>query len=144
MAAWVKWLPNVFSGISEYFKRKHELRMKKLDLKYKVEEAKALAEINYQQTKLEGEINWELESIRNSGWKDEFSTIMIWMIVWSCFIPPLQEYTKEGFLMLGTLPLWFQVIVTIAVSSAFGVRAFGKYTQLVQAKKTVEAKVSKQ
>lgn len=141
MAKWLSVFPSIFKGISEYFSRKHELRMKKLDLKARVQEAKALAEINYQQRKLEGEINWELESIKNSGWKDEFNTIMIWVIVVSCFIPELQNYTREGFIMLGTLPLWFQVIVTIAVSSAFGVRYFGKYTQLVQAKKQAEAKL---
>lgn len=141
MAAWVKWLPDVFAGISSYFKRKHELRMKKLDLKYKVEEAKALAEINYQQTKLEGNINWELEQIRNSGIKDDVTLYVLLGIIVSCGIPEMQPYIKEGFALLGELPFWFQVIVTIALTAQFGVRTFGSYTKLVQAKNQAKAKM---
>ncbi len=109
--------------------------MKKLDLKYELAEAKVHAEINYQQRKLEGEINWELESIKNSGWKDEWLTILTSAVIISCFIPALQPYTQEGFVILGTLPLWFQVMISVVYSSAFGVRAFGKYKQLVSTTK---------
>lgn len=142
MAAWVKWIPALLGGVSDWFKRKHELRMKKLDLKYKVEEAKALAEINYQQTKLEGEINWELESIKNSGWKDDWLTMFTSALIAACFIPVLQPYTLEGFDILGMTPLWFQALVAVMYSSAFGVRYFGKYTQFVTAKKQAEVKMA--
>ncbi|MDJ1139644.1 hypothetical protein [Marinicella marina] len=141
MAKWISFIPGIFKGIGEYFSRKHELRMKKLDLKYKVEEAKAVAEINYQQTKLEGHINWELEQIRNSGIKDDVTLYVLLIIILSCGIPYMQPYIREGFALLGELPFWFQVIVTIALTAQFGVRTFGSYTKLVQAKQQAQSKM---
>lgn len=66
---------------------------------------------------------WELESLKNSGWKDEMWSILFAIPAFAVFIPGLAPYIKQGFEILdSSTPEWYRWMLMIIVGSAFGVR----------------------
>lgn len=65
---------------------------------------------------------WELESIRNSGWKDEWVLVVLSIPMIGAFIPGVQPYITEGFASLETTPLWYRVTVGSIYLATFGLR----------------------
>lgn len=136
---WLDIIPGALSAVGEYFKRKHDLRMKKLELKYQVIEAETTARIAMEARKVEGLFNWELLSIQNSGWKDEYMTLLLTGILLATFVPPLQPYVAQGFIILEQdTPYWFQMCLLIVVGSAFGVRMFDSFRKVLATRKVSE------
>lgn len=74
------------------------------------------------------EQEWEIESIKQSGWKDEWFVILFSVPVIMCFIPGGSQYVTAGFDALSGTPEWFQWSFIVAVASSFG---FRKLTDLV-------------
>jgi hypothetical protein len=75
----------------------------------------------------EREAEWELHQIRNSGWKDEYWTIVLSAPVILVFIPFFQPYVAGGFASLEQAPEWYLVAVGTAIAAAFGVRPLINY-----------------
>lgn len=68
---------------------------------------------------------WELESLKNQGWKDEFWTILFACPIFLCFIPRCAPYIKQGFAILdSSTPDWYKWMLMIIVGAAFGVRVW--------------------
>ena len=65
---------------------------------------------------------WELESIRNSGWKDEWVLIVLSLPMILVFIPATQAAILEGFAVLSTTPLWYRTTVMTIYLATFGLR----------------------
>lgn len=65
---------------------------------------------------------WELESIRNSGWKDEWVLVVLSIPMIGAFIPGVQPYIMQGFAALETTPLWYRVTVGSIYLATFGLR----------------------
>lgn len=65
---------------------------------------------------------WELESIRNSGWKDEWVLIILSIPMITSFIPYTQAATQAGFDSLATTPLWYRTTVMTIYLATFGLR----------------------
>ena len=65
---------------------------------------------------------WELASIRNSGWKDEWVLIVLSLPMIGVFIPYTQETVKAGFLALEGTPLWYRTTVMTIYLATFGLR----------------------
>lgn len=65
---------------------------------------------------------WELESIRNSGWKDEWVLIILSIPMILSFVPYTQPYVVEGFVALEGTPLWYRTIVASIYLATFGLR----------------------
>ena len=104
-------------------KLKHELKLEKIKSEVAREKARADAA-----SKLaEREAEWELEQIRNSGWKDEYWTIVLSAPVVLVFIPWFQPYIAGGFVSLEQAPEWYLVAVGTAIAAAFGVRPLINY-----------------
>ena len=63
--------------ITEYVKGRQAIKKADLDSKLKINEAKTNAQIEKIQTGQNADIAWENTSLAQSGWKDEFWTIII-------------------------------------------------------------------
>jgi len=58
-----------------------------------------------------------------TSWKDEYLTIIFTIPLIACFIPFLVPYVKEGFVVLETMPQWYQITLSVIVAASFGVRS---------------------
>ena len=97
---------------------KHERQMEQL--RGKIEWEKALTR---RASESEGrDHEWETESIRNSGWKDEMVIIVLSIPLVCVFIPPLQPYIATGFDHLATTPDWYRWLVMMIYAATFGIR----------------------
>ena len=67
---------------------------------------------------------WELESIRNSGWKDEFVMLVLSIPMILVFIPWTQPYIAIGFENLSTTPDWYRWLVVMIYAATFGIRVW--------------------
>ena len=83
-----------------------------------------------------GEVQWEksMADATDSSWKDEFALVVLLLPAILVFIPSLTEYVREGFLVLNTLPEWYQYLLFIAVSSSFGIKGAGQAMKLMRKK----------
>ena len=80
-----------------------------------------------------GEVQWEksMADATDSSWKDEFALVVLLTPAILVFIPSLTSYVREGFLVLNTLPEWYQYLLFIAVSSSFGIKGVGQAMKLM-------------
>ncbi len=99
-------------------KLKAEIELEKLRGKAEYERAKtARAEAS------EGrDHEWELASIQNSGWKDEWVLIVLSIPMILVFIPWTQPFIETGFDALDSTPLWYRTIVASIYLATFGLR----------------------
>jgi hypothetical protein len=65
---------------------------------------------------------WELESIRNSGWKDEWVLVILSIPMILVFVPYTQQAVFDGFIALDSTPLWYRTIVASVYLATFGLR----------------------
>ena len=65
---------------------------------------------------------WELLSIQNSGWKDEWVLIVLSIPMILSFIPVTVLYVEEGFRVLEETPTWYRVVVASIYLATFGLR----------------------
>lgn len=105
---------------------------KKVKLEGDVAVAKAVtnARIEKVKTGQAADIAWEKTSLDQSGWKDEYWTIVLSIPMIMCFIPGLVDYVAQGFVALQKTPEWYQYAIGIAIGSAFGVRQIGNFMKL--------------
>lgn len=97
---------------------KHEAKMEQL--RGKIEWEKALTR---RASESEGrDHEWETESIRNSGWKDEMVIIVLSIPLVLVFIPFTQPYVEEGFKQLALTPDWYRWLVMMIYAATFGIR----------------------
>lgn len=143
MSVWqnlINAVPTLITQVGEVFKRKHEVKLRKIDSTARIEEAKANAYVSMLTNRQNADINWEQMSIQNSGWKDEYLTIFITSLVAACFIPWTQPYVGKGFFYLSHTPMWFQTSFLIVIGSAFGVRVFTGFSEVLDHRKVKKAK----
>lgn len=68
--------------------------------------------------------NWELASIKNSGFKDELWSIVFAIVFIGSFLPYIQEYVANGIQQITSYPQWFQFLFSSIVLAAFGIRVW--------------------
>jgi len=102
----------------------------KVESKIQIDEAVTNAEIKRIDKRGSADIAWEDTSLKQSGWKDEFWTIIIAIPMVMCFIPGLVGYVERGFEALEKTPMWYQALVATAFASAFGVKKFVSFMKL--------------
>src|SRR5687767_10452654 len=70
---------------------------------------------------------FRLAQVQNAGWRPGFWTIVLAAPVILCFVPGGAQYVESGFRALDTsTPDWFQYLLGIAVTSAFGYQVADK------------------
>ena len=102
----------------------------KLEGELAVSKAKTDAHIEKIKTGQSADIAWEKTSLDQSGWKDEYWTIVLSIPMILCFIPGLVEYVERGFMALQQTPEWYRYSVGVAIGSAFGVRQVANFMKL--------------
>jgi hypothetical protein len=65
---------------------------------------------------------WEMESIKNSGWKDEWVLVVLSIPMVLSFIPATVGYVQQGFVVLESTPVWYRVVVASVYLATFGLR----------------------
>ena len=102
---------------------------KKLELKAQMEVEELKGKIAWQQALTrraeasEGrDHEWEIESIRNSGWKDEFVLIILSIPMVMSFIPGLVVYVQMGFAALSQTPDWYRWLILMIFAAVYGLR----------------------
>ena len=101
-----------------------------LENEIKLAQAKTNSMIKILETQQTADIAWENLSITNSGWKDEYWTLILSIPAIMCFIPGMDVYVRAGFSSLTDCPEWYQWAVGIAIGSAFGIRKFADFMSL--------------
>lgn len=115
-------LQKVAPKVADYYiekeEQKHLIEMEKLRGKQAWEEAKTR-----RASESEGRDHaWELESIRNSGWKDELVIIVLTIPLVLVFIPFTQPYVETGFRHLEMTPDWYRFLILSIYGATFGIR----------------------
>ena len=100
------------------------------------EVAKAKAEAKVYETEATSTMLQEQKLTDHMGdsLKDEFWTIIFGGILLGCFLAWTQEYVKEGFDILATLPEWYQYLLYIAISASFGIKGVGQAAKMFKKK----------
>ena len=100
----------------------------------KVAEAKARATVA--EKVAAGEVEWEgkMADATNDSWKDEFALVVLLAPAILVFIPGMREYVKQGFVVLETLPDWYQYLLYIAISASFGIKGVGQAAKMLRKK----------
>ena len=100
----------------------------------KVAEAKARATVA--EKVAAGEVEWEgkMADATNDSWKDEFALVVLLAPAILVFIPGMREYVKQGFVVLETLPDWYQYLLYIAISASFGIKGVGQVAKMLRKK----------
>lgn len=120
LLSWITGAP--VEQIGEYFKEKqrlkHELRVEELRGKVEWEKAKTR-----RASESEGrDHEWELMSIQNSGWKDEWVLVVLSIPMILSFIPHTVAYVQMGFAALENTPVWYRITVASIYLATFGLR----------------------
>jgi hypothetical protein len=124
----------IAAPVTEMVKGWQERKKVALENELALANAKTQAMIKQMETQQQADIAWENLSIGNSGWKDEWFTIILSVPAILCFIPGCAQYVYAGFGALKECPDWYNWMLGIAVGSAFGVK---KITDFMSWKKGV-------
>ena len=100
--------------------RKHETEQRKLEL----EQAKHVAKLELAKQGQQSDNAWELEQIKNSGWKDEFVLLLLSIPMVLSFIPGTVGYVKAGFAALSKTPDWYQWLILAVFAAIYGIRVW--------------------
>ena len=114
----------IASPFVEHFKQKAAVKAAKVASEIEIIQAKTQHIHNMVETRQAADIQWEIKSIENSGWKDEYILLLFSIPLVMCFIPGLDVYVSAGFNSLKGTPEWYQWAICIMVGSAYGVKKF--------------------
>lgn len=114
----------IFGSVRDYFQTRNKVKEAELESRLAVLAAKTNATVAIFNQGLAGDIAWENTSRNDSGWKDEFWTIVIASPLILSWIPFTQPWVANGFQSFNAMPDWYQIAVGISISAAFGFRKF--------------------
>ena len=109
---------NVVEAVDNRGKRKHEDRMKAME----IEEMRHKKQLEMVIRGQEMDNSWELEQIKNSGWKDEFVLLLLSIPLILSFIPGTVGYVEAGFEALSKTPQWYQWLILAVFAAIYGIR----------------------
>lgn len=131
MANAISWISailgkGIVEPVANYYTRRQELNAAKHDAKLKFETAKGERQAELIKIGLAADATWEVEQIRNSGWKDEYVLIIL-------SIPSILSFIKvgtfdgaaivaEGFSALEGTPEWYRWLILMVFTAVFGIR----------------------
>ncbi|PHS02464.1 MAG: hypothetical protein COA78_21320 [Blastopirellula sp.] len=67
---------------------------------------------------------WESIQAENGrySWKDEFWTIILAIPLVLCFFPDYVSYIEDGFVVLKSMPTFYQYWLGVAILTSFGIK----------------------
>lgn len=117
-------LGKVAPKVADYYIQKQELKQQ---LKLKKLEGKVAVEMRKIERISESEgrdHEWELESIKNSGWKDEWVLILLSIPLILSFLPWTVVYVQMGFAALEQTPDWYRWLIMLIFTAIYGIRVW--------------------
>lgn len=117
-------LGKVAPKVADYYMQKQAL---KHDIEMEILKGKAAWEAAKTRRSEQSEgrdHEWELESLRNSGWKDELVLIILSLGMVGAFVPGLAPYVLQGFAILAQTPDWYRWLVVMIYAATFGIRVW--------------------
>lgn len=118
----IDWFKSFLAPASDAYQARQERKKAETladiehDIRVLEENAKAIAEGRA------ADISWELESIRNSGWKDELWSLIFAAVFVGSFLPGVQDHVQIGIEQITSYPDWFRFLFSSIVLAAFGIR----------------------
>lgn len=114
----------ILQAIGSGFSSWQDGRTKIKAAKIAAEVAKWESEAKIQMMKVDGEINWDIEALRQSkySWKDEYLMVILSAPFIGSFIPNVQDYVLKGWEYIGKAPAWYQAAFIGVVAATFGLR----------------------
>jgi hypothetical protein len=129
MLQFIPVIGSVISTAGDLFGKWMERKRIKAQGKVDLERVRMEGKIIREQTRLEGDVQYDLIAAKGMefSWKDEFFALLIAAPFVACFIPWLQPYVKEGFIILTTnTPEWYQWAFLGAIVASFGLKDWFK------------------
>ena len=108
----------VVEAVDNRSERKHVEKVRKLE----IEELRHKPKMDMLSRGQELDNSWEIEQIKNSGWKDEAVLVTLLIPLWLCFIPYTVVYVEKGFNALSLTPDWYQWLILVIFAAIYGVR----------------------
>jgi hypothetical protein len=108
----------VVEAISNRSERKHVEKIRRLE----IEELRHKTKVQAIAKGQELDNSWEMEQIKNSGWKDEAVLITLLIPLWLCFVPHTVIYVEDGFRALSQTPDWYQWLILVIFTAIYGIR----------------------
>lgn len=130
MLNWIPFIGPIIEGVKDWINAREARAKAALDSELRINEAQTQAKIRHLETSQAADIAWENLSIQNSGWKDEWLTILLSIPLILCFIPGMDTYVYRGFESLRNTPDWYQWSVMIVVASSFGYKKIADFMAL--------------
>ena len=108
----------VVDAVSARSERKHNEKLRQLEIEYAKHQVKLEAISRGQ----EMDNAWELEQIKNSGFKDEIVLFLLSIPLVLSFIPSTVGYVVAGFAALSQTPDWYQWLILSVFAAIYGIR----------------------
>lgn len=135
---WAKLASMLGGKVADYFVKREDRKVKQVERKAALDDQKFQVELERIKGKAAWEAaktrrseqsegrdhEWELESIRNSGWKDELVIVILSLGMVGAFVPGLAPYVLEGFEILNQTPEWYRWLVVMIYAATFGIRVW--------------------
>lgn len=109
-------------AIADYLTKRLETKAAEKQRELELRDAIHKRQVELVQAGLAADATWEIEQIRNSGWKDEYVLLVLSIPLVGCFIPGLDAFVLRGFEVLGMTPGWYQTLIVLVFGAIYGIR----------------------
>ena len=123
-ASAVQW---AFSGIKSSIDQSRAIKARESAAEHNLKLATLQAKI----AKAQKDGEWEVEAVKNSGWKDEAMFVIVMLPLVLCFVPGCAHFVVDGFTSLdASLPEWWRWMVMCTVGVSYGLKPLTKLKNL--------------
>ena len=127
-------IPAIVDAVAGWWKRREETRAAEHQSEIEIKQAETKSRIRILENQQQLDAEWEIEQIKQAGWKDEWVTILVSIPLVMCFVPFMVPYVREGFAVLETMPDWYQYSVLAVFAAALGFRKLTDFVSAVRSK----------
>lgn len=122
--AWTDILGSILKPVGDYFTRRQELKAQDRQQQAAIQAATVERQVELIKQGLTGDMQWEIEQIKNSGWKDEYVLVLLSIPMIGVFIPRVQDAILVGFKYLEQCPEWYRWLILVIFCAIYGIRVW--------------------
>lgn len=135
----------VLTPIIEHFQHKRELKQLERETELAMKAEKLNSVLRREESAQEARQNYDIEAIKNSGWKDEYLVIILSIPLIGCFVPFLADDILAGFKILEQTPEWYRLAVGVMITAVFGRSAYYNFLEKsIERKHKIKAKTKEE
>lgn len=86
----------------------------------------------------QAEVDWNTNAQNNSGYRDEWVTILLSIPLVMAFVPDMVQYVHAGFEALEKTPVWYQGGIGLMIASALGMQQYARWTMDRRTRNSIE------